>query len=92
MTTAIVTSKGRITIPKSVREALGVESGDRVEFVELERGVYSFVAATRDVRDLKGIIRKPAKPVRIEDMKKAMRRHLTRRSARSQSRMAQARR
>ena len=78
MATAIVTRKGQITIPKLVREGLGVESGDRVEFVELERGVYSFVAATRDVRDFKGIIRKPAKPVSIEDMNKAIRRHAVR--------------
>jgi AbrB family looped-hinge helix DNA binding protein len=78
MSTAVVTSKGQITIPKPVRDGLGVESGDRVEFVELERGVYSVVAATRDVRDLKGMIPKPAKPVSVEDMNKAIRRHAVR--------------
>jgi len=70
--TAIVTSKGQITIPKAVREALGVETGDRVEFVEVEKGVYSVVAATRDIRDLKGMIAKPAKPVSVEDMNRAV--------------------
>jgi len=78
MSTAIVTSKGQITIPKLVREGLGVETGDRVEFVELERGVYSVVAATRDVRALKGMIPKPARPVSVEDMNKAIRRHAVR--------------
>ena len=78
MTTAVVTSKGQITIPKPVRDGLGVESGDRVEFVELERGVYTVVAATRDIRDLKGVIPKPAKPVSVEDMNKAVRRHAVR--------------
>jgi len=78
MTTAVVTSKGQITIPKPVRDGLGVESGDRVEFVELERGVYTVVAATRDIRDLKGMIPKPAKPVSVEDMNKAVRRHAVR--------------
>lgn len=78
MTTAIVTSKGQITIPKPVRDGLGVETGDRVEFVELERGVYSVVAATRDIRDLKGVVPKPAKPVSVEDMNKAVRRHAAR--------------
>ena len=78
MTTAVVTSKGQITIPKPVRDGLGVTSGDRVEFVELERGVYTVVAATRDIRDLKGVIPKPAKPVSIEDMSKAVRRHAAR--------------
>ena len=78
MTTAVVTSKGQITIPKPVRDGLGVETGDRVEFVELERGVYTVVAATRDIRDLKGMIPKPAKPVSVEDMNKAVRRHAVR--------------
>lgn len=32
MTTAIVTRKGRITIPAAVRQALQVGPGDRVEF------------------------------------------------------------
>ena len=78
MTTAVVTSKGQITIPKPVRDGLGIETGDRVEFVELERGVYTVVAATRDVRDLKGMIPKPVKPVSVEDMNKAIRRHAVR--------------
>ena len=78
MPTAVVTSKGQITIPKPVRDGLGVESGDRVEFVELERGVYTVVAATRDVRTLKGMIPKPAKPVSVEDMNRAVRRHVVR--------------
>lgn len=32
MTSARITSKGQITIPKEVRERLGVEPGDRLEF------------------------------------------------------------
>ena len=68
MSTAVVTSNGQITIPKSVRDGLGVEKGDRVEFIEFERGVYTVVAVSRDIRDLKGMIPKPAKPVSIEDM------------------------
>lgn len=74
MPVAILTSKGQITIPKAVREGLGVETGDRVEFVEREPGVYTVVAATRDVRDLKGMIAKPPKPVSVEDMHRAVRR------------------
>lgn len=74
MATAIVTSKGQITIPKRVRDGLGIESGDRVEFVEQERGVYKVVAATKDVRHLKGIVAKPRRPVSVEQMKQAARR------------------
>ena len=34
MTTARVTSRGRITIPKQVRERLGLRPGDEVGFTE----------------------------------------------------------
>jgi AbrB family looped-hinge helix DNA binding protein len=68
MATATLTSKGQITLPKEVRERLGVEAGDKVEFVETEPGVFRVIAATRDVRDLKGVIPKPAKPVTVEEM------------------------
>ena len=71
MPIATLTSKGQITIPKEVREALGVDTGDRVEFVAEEKGVYRVVAATRDVRHLKGLIDKPSKPVSVEDMNRA---------------------
>lgn len=72
MPTATVTSKGQITIPREVREALGIEAGDRVEFVAQEKGVYTVVAATRDVRHLKGLVGKPPRPVSVEDMKRAV--------------------
>ena len=72
MATAIVTSKGQITIPKSVRERLGVDAGDRVEFVESENGVFTVIAATRDVKELKGIVPKPGKPVSVDDMNRAI--------------------
>jgi AbrB family looped-hinge helix DNA binding protein len=33
MTTATLTSKGQVTIPKSVRDSLRLHTGDRIEFV-----------------------------------------------------------
>jgi len=72
MATATLTSKGQITLPKTVRERLGVEAGDKVEFVEIEPGVFKLIAATRDVRDLKGLIPRPAKPVSVDDMSRAI--------------------
>lgn len=68
MSTATVTSKGQITIPAAVRAALGLDTGSRVEFVEIENGQYAFVAATEAVQSLKGMLRKPAAPVSIEQM------------------------
>jgi bifunctional DNA-binding transcriptional regulator/antitoxin component of YhaV-PrlF toxin-antitoxin module len=55
-----------------VRERLGVEAGDKVEFIEAEPGVFRLSAATRDVRELKGLVPRPAKPVSIEAMGKAI--------------------
>jgi len=72
MATAVITSKGQITIPKSVRKRLGVDAGDRVEFVESESGVFTVIAATRDVKELKGIVPKPARPVSVDDMGRAI--------------------
>jgi antitoxin PrlF len=72
MPSAVVTSKGQVTIPKEVREALGVDAGDRVEFVESAKGVFEILAASRDVRELKGIIGRPRKPVSVDDMRKAV--------------------
>jgi len=72
MTTATVTTKGQITIPAAVREALRVGTGDRVEFVEIEPGRYEFIAATRSVTALKGMFGKARKSVSIEAMNAAI--------------------
>jgi AbrB family looped-hinge helix DNA binding protein len=74
MATATLTSKGQITIPLEVRRKLGLDAGDRVEFVELAPGEFALKAATEDVRSLKGMIHKPASPVSIEAMNVAIRR------------------
>ena len=68
MTTATLTSKGQITVPAAVREALGVDAGDRVEFVEITPGRYEFIAATGSVTALKGMFGKPRKTVSIKEM------------------------
>ncbi|MGH8832980.1 MAG: AbrB/MazE/SpoVT family DNA-binding domain-containing protein [Polaromonas sp.] len=72
MTTATVTSKGQITIPAQIREALHVSAGDRVEFVQVEAGRYEFIAATRSVTELKGMFGQSTKVVSIEDMNAAI--------------------
>lgn len=55
---ARVTSKGQVTVPKSVRDALGINEGDEVIFrVEGNRAV---LARTPDFLALAGTIRVPA--------------------------------
>ena len=79
MATATVTSKGQITIPASVRSALGVDAGDRVEFIEISKGEFAIVAATRSIRELNGLYYDPRrKPVSIEEMDRAIRKRAAR--------------
>jgi antitoxin PrlF len=55
---ARLTSKGQITIPRSVREALGLGEGDHVVFrVEGRRAV---LARTPDLLDLAGAVEVPS--------------------------------
>ena len=72
MSSATITSKGQITIPARIREAMHVSTGDRVEFIEVEPGRYEFIAATRSVTDLKGMFGKPTKTVSIDEMNSAI--------------------
>jgi antitoxin PrlF len=73
MATATLTSKGQITIPQDVRRRLKLDVGDRLEFIELPGGDFAIRPAVQDVRSLKGLLRKPAKSVSVEDMKAAVR-------------------
>lgn len=53
-----LSSKGQVTIPKAVRDALSLEEGDRVVFrVEGDRAV---LARSPDLLDLAGSINVPA--------------------------------
>jgi AbrB family looped-hinge helix DNA binding protein len=55
---AKLTSKGQVTVPKAVRDALGIEAGDTVVFrVEGPRAV---LARTPEFLSLAGTIRVPA--------------------------------
>lgn len=72
MSTATLNSKGQITISAAIRAALGVDAGDRVEFIESAPGHFELVAATQSVKVLKGLVRKPASPMSIADMNAAI--------------------
>ncbi len=72
MPTATLTSKGQITIPVEVRKDLQVDTGDRVEFVQIAPGRYEFVAATSEVTALKGMFGPVKKSVSIESMNAAI--------------------
>jgi AbrB family looped-hinge helix DNA binding protein len=55
---AKITSKGQVTVPKAVREALGIRAGDEVVFrVDGNRAV---LALTADFLELAGTVSVPA--------------------------------
>ncbi len=55
---ARLSSKGQVTVPRAVREALGLEEGDQVVFrVEGHRAI---LARTADLLDLAGSVSVPA--------------------------------
>lgn len=72
MTTATLTSKGRITIPAEVRHHLKIGAGDRVEFIQIASGRYELVAATQSITDLKGMFSQLPHQVSIDDMNKTI--------------------
>jgi len=55
---AKVTSKGQVTVPKAVRDALGIKEGD--ELIFRVQGNRAILARTPDFLDLAGSIRVPA--------------------------------
>ena len=73
VSTSVLTSKGQTTIPKDVRQHLGLNAGDRIEFVLTEDNTVLPKPATRAVTDLKGFLPKPPKPVSLDAMQAAIR-------------------
>jgi len=71
LSTATVTSKGQITIPKDIRDELELQTGDRIDFVT-ENGRLFLVPKTIDVRVLKGIVKYDGAPVSLEDMERGI--------------------
>jgi antitoxin PrlF len=66
--TATLTSKGQTTIPKEVREYLGLRAGDRIDFLLVD-GRAILQSVNLDVRSLKGFLHKPGRtPVTVEEM------------------------
>ncbi len=73
MPSTTLTSKGQVTIPKAVRDELGLREGDRVAFRVLEDGTVVVEPETVDLSDLKGTLKPKRKGVSLTDMDKAIR-------------------
>ena len=74
MTLATLTSKGQVTIPKTVRDSLKIRSGDKIEFVVTESGEALIRPLTMHVDDVFGKLHiADRRPVSVEDMSDAIR-------------------
>jgi antitoxin PrlF len=67
-----ITFKGQVTIPKMVREALGLAIGDEVAFILRDGAVY-LEPRNVDTRALRGVVKRKGKPVSLDDMQAAIR-------------------
>jgi len=70
---AKLTSKGQITVPREVREALGLETGDRLAFRIRDDGTVVVEPETLDLMSLRGSVRSAVKGVTVKAMDEAIR-------------------
>jgi AbrB family looped-hinge helix DNA binding protein len=64
---ATLTSKGQTTIPKPIRDCLGMKTGDRMTFTLMPDGVVVMRVKNKHVSDLAGLLhRKGRKALPIE--------------------------
>lgn len=69
MSETTLTSKGQVTVPREIRERLGLASGDKLTFTLLSDGTVVMRAKTRRLLDLAGSLTRPGQPkVAIEQM------------------------
>ena len=70
MLKSTITSKGQTTLPKPVREALGVRPGDRVRYIILGDEVR--IIPMRPIARLFGMLKYEGPPKTLEEMERAI--------------------
>lgn len=67
--TTKMTSKGQATVPRKIRDRLGLKSGDKMAFTMLSDGTVVMRPKTRRFADLAGSLTRPGQPkVAVENM------------------------
>lgn len=73
MPTATLTTKGQVTIPKSVRDLLRIEAGDQIDFCVTDHGEVVVRGVSADVRELRGLLkRNRRRSVSLDEMNAAI--------------------
>ena len=74
---ATLTSKGQITLPKEIRDRLGLDAGSMLDFQVLPDHTITARAVKPDARRIRGLLRPPhAEPLTVEQMDDAVSEHL----------------
>jgi AbrB family looped-hinge helix DNA binding protein len=63
-TTATVSDKGQVTLPKPLRDQLGIRPGSRLEFVVVADGVLQVKLLARGSAALAGLLARPGEAPR----------------------------
>ena len=64
-----MTIKGQVTVPREIRDRLGLKSGDKMAFTMLIDGTVVMRPKTRRLADLAGSLTRPGQPrVAVENM------------------------
>ena len=70
---AAITSQGQVTVPKEVRERLGLRAGGKLRFTLEDRDRVVLAPAALSVQRLFGILGKPPRSATIEEMDEGIR-------------------
>jgi AbrB family looped-hinge helix DNA binding protein len=80
MSSSTITRKGQVTIPKPIRDSLGLSEGERVFFVR--RGEEIVLKVLRgNILELKGSVEPSARPEDLERVREATKKKVARRIA-----------
>lgn len=79
--TAKITTKRRITLPKKIRQRLGVEEGSVMVFEEEDQKIV--LRPARTLLDYQGFLKGKAKTTDFEEMRRIAKKHVGRRVTRT---------
>lgn len=79
MLDSVITRKGQVTIPKPIRDQLGLEEGEKVLFIR--RGDEVLLKVLRgSVLDLKGSVRPSARPEDFSQIRRTVKKNIGRKA------------
>jgi AbrB family looped-hinge helix DNA binding protein len=90
---ATLTSKGQLTLPKEIRDRLGLDAGSILDFGLQADNTIVARHVQPDARRIRGLLKSPhAAPLSVEQMDEAVAQHLRDKHARPAARRPAARR